>query len=1724
MKEEKSKKGKQEKSRSRQNSKSSLSEQQTATLALKKNTLSAKLSANNVNKNSPKALFNWMRRKGSSQNEDSVDDNTNGASCASSSSDTGNASSSRRWSLSESTKGDSKRPLPSSLEVLESCDTLRELAAGITECTRGYITPDLNDLKNWHTLSLNARGCNKAKRIKFVTDVDRLPFHQLYSGLPVPFMRPSANDDEDMDEAANGFDVEPNDSETDKWNFIANRGFIRIYHRNENRHTTVTADLNISCLGLCQIVARKFNVDKQDAQHVGEGEVCTTNLADNGHHLYIQSGSKLHPFSRRLNPDEQPLKIQKQWLQDLGYTEDDNLQLQGRTSIQHLVRFIYTDSEEEMVFRGLREILTLELMASKTSSMSWIAALQVLDLNLKRKTSMIPVGGTSTDVQREDDESDEDENIEMQNEGAVFDLTGMDVWMHDRQAYIEHELKNCDFNQHVVELSFRSNILSTTPAITCTFTKLTTLDLSNNRLTDISSQLASACPKLAKLGLSDNRFTIIPVVIQFMSVLQVLDVSNNKLIGLGSYTLPTSLVVLQLHKNQITSFDRCVERLTNLNTLDLSHNLIRKLPDLKLPHLVYLNLNGNSLSRADLTGLRLRTMLCKANFLTLIQMDLTLMTELNLSRNKIATLPDMFDRATSLKILNLTDNQLNELPKSITSLFRLEVLKVRRNQLWSLPSMGEFRHLHELDVAQNNLTYLPDNLFQLPLLKILNASSNQIQSLPNLLWKLQSRMSTPSLTLIDPDNQTDPVLDINSANDLTESDVFFKDEVTQVTTPNYINDINSQWDLKPLKRVGSDHTDLAQVKEYDAVLSTPRRMSAECDQLGLRAEVKRIPVQDSATDFNTALISSHLPRDKSGSSSADTTPNSLTSNTRVGPSLVSSNPQIGPTASLCKEEREKGEKSRSWSMRRKSKGTKPVSFHPQCTIEILYLGKNKLQTDCLKECISQMTALRELHISNNNISELRYLNGLTNMEILNMNSNGVMNVHGDVEYLRNLRALSLSDNRLSTLPLSMTKLVRLEMLELSDNNIRHDGVHKWTWTSNPGLRVLNLARNKYLGISNLSDITSLTNLEVLDLDGVILPCRHKVTHQPGYPQSTGRLYSATQACIVCFNNSIPPNLLETIRLGPNDYPRPNLYKKPTRNGSFSSAQQQGLLDVTMSGGQTAFSPASELQAEKNKLPLQSGITQSYTDNKLIGQFAYTLNGCDFSEVNSDPIPFDISTSHRVFGIFDAYGATDDGSVTSNASKVCSTVAKVACESFMTTFWDAIVRAYDGIDVDNNISRSLRRAVLGINRVIDERLPDDSQWNGCNMGVLCISRTRVWAANCGTTLSVLCRNGQAVPLSTKHTGKNREERMRVLQRGGNISKEGHLFGLVEGSRGLGMFALQPFLNAGPHVVDHHISHDDEFIIMACHGLWSCMSFQYAVEIVRHEYSSERAAQTLRDRASMLGVSRSITVIVIFTPKIRRALRKEGLTSSLRPRRSLDRPMVEVSAPHGKVTLVFTDIQDSTELWEEEEDAMREAVRIHNELIRKLLLEHGGYEVKTEGDAFMIAFDTSLAALRWALHAQTSLIGVRWSDAILSRRSCMEIMMKGDDDSEQLVFKGLRVRMGIHTGCPDCEADPITGRMDYFGPMVNRSARVSALGQGGQIVISKHVWEEVQGDVGNDTEVSVLGSYNLKGMKQQETIRQILPISLHCRSEYFKKICAPPPVLMTQESKLISSVKT
>jgi predicted ATPase/class 3 adenylate cyclase len=162
----------------------------------------------------------------------------------------------------------------------------------------------------------------------------------------------------------------------------------------------------------------------------------------------------------------------------------------------------------------------------------------------------------------------------------------------------------------------------------------------------------------------------------------------------------------------------------------------------------------------------------------------------------------------------------------------------------------------------------------------------------------------------------------------------------------------------------------------------------------------------------------------------------------------------------------------------------------------------------------------------------------------------------------------------------------------------------------------------------------------------------------------------------------------------------------------------------------------------------------------------------------------------------------------------------------------------------------------------------------------------------------------------------------------------------------------------------------------------------------------------------------------------------------------------------VTLLFTDIEGSTRLWESEPERMAPALRRHDELVRSAIEEAGGYVFKTIGDAYCAAFWTAEAAVGAALSTQRALGSEPWPTS-----------------------RPVRVRMGLHTGaCEERDGD-------YFGPVVNRVARLEAVAHGGQVVLSGTTAELVSGSLPDGAGLRDLGLHRLKDLGRPEQVYQV-----------------------------------
>jgi len=192
------------------------------------------------------------------------------------------------------------------------------------------------------------------------------------------------------------------------------------------------------------------------------------------------------------------------------------------------------------------------------------------------------------------------------------------------------------------------------------------------------------------------------------------------------------------------------------------------------------------------------------------------------------------------------------------------------------------------------------------------------------------------------------------------------------------------------------------------------------------------------------------------------------------------------------------------------------------------------------------------------------------------------------------------------------------------------------------------------------------------------------------------------------------------------------------------------------------------------------------------------------------------------------------------------------------------------------------------------------------------------------------------------------------------------------------------------------------------------------------------------------------------------------------------------PDGVVTLVFTDIEGSSALWDALGDGMVGLLRVHDAVMRRAIERHRGYEVNTAGDSFLVAFSEASEAIAFCIEVQQQLARQDWA--------VLDALAGYDSAPSSGVAGGLRVRMGVHTGRPWVRRDPTTRRMDYGGPMCNRAARVSSAAHGGQVLVSEPAWAAAKAHLGDDVHVTDLGHHALRGLDRSEHIRQALPRAL------------------------------
>jgi predicted ATPase len=203
-----------------------------------------------------------------------------------------------------------------------------------------------------------------------------------------------------------------------------------------------------------------------------------------------------------------------------------------------------------------------------------------------------------------------------------------------------------------------------------------------------------------------------------------------------------------------------------------------------------------------------------------------------------------------------------------------------------------------------------------------------------------------------------------------------------------------------------------------------------------------------------------------------------------------------------------------------------------------------------------------------------------------------------------------------------------------------------------------------------------------------------------------------------------------------------------------------------------------------------------------------------------------------------------------------------------------------------------------------------------------------------------------------------------------------------------------------------------------------------------------------------------------------------------------PASTADRPAEVLAFLFTDIEGSSLRWLDHRVAMQSAVRMHDDLLRDAIRAFDGEVFKTTGDGFYAAFRLPAGALSAAIAAQQALAARDWSGV-----------------------GGLTVRMAVHVGTAERRGD------DYFGPALNRVARLLALGHGGQVLLTSSAAELILAEREHAYALRSLGAHPLDDPHQPVELHQVDVRGLRCEFPPLRTIANRRSNLPRQTSELI-----
>jgi len=1133
--------------------------------------------------------------------------------------------------------------------------------------------------------------------------------------------------------------------------------------------------------------------------------------------------------------------------------------------------------------------------------------------------------------------------------------------------------------------------------------EIITLNLSRNLSLDVPKDFIQSCINLREIKFMGNEALRLPTSFSLASRLTYLDVSNNCLEELS-------------HAN--------LDRLHGLVSIKLSNNKLTELPSYfgNFPSLRSLNISSNSFQEFP-------SFLC--NLKSLVNLDI--------SFNNIASIPNI-GKLRTLERLWMTNNMLSgPLDKTFKDLVNLREIDARFNAINNIDNLSLLPRLEQLFAGHNAISrfrgsfpklrslfldHCPMTQFDIdapmPTLTTLNIASAKLVQFRESLFD-----NVPSLTkmVLDKNHFVSMPSNIGKLRRLEHFSMIKNPLAALPVTIGCLTELKylnlRECNLSRLPRELWHCAKLETLNVSSNVLETfPKHGSSPPqtpgEPLGMSGATQGTAGTPSFEELGT--VEENDERRPSQTSGAASSGDSPASGYRK-PSVASSSGQGARKVSTARSATDG-----SSFLRKDSNFSQHVATTFAGSLRHLYLADNRLEDDIFRE-LSLIPELRVVNISYNELTELPQglLKRWPLITELYLSGNELTSLPSDdLEEGSNLKILHINANRFQVLPAELCKVSKLASLDVGSNALKYNvsnWPYDWNWNWNRNLRYLNFSGNKRLEIkpniaslgppaanaTDLTDFNSLTHLRVLGLMDVTLTT-------PTIPEENEDRRVRTSASLA---GSLAYGMADTL----------------------GKTEHLSIIDMMV--------PRLKPDNVETLVGMFDGQTQS-TGGSKIAKFLH-----------------------------ENFTSTFSTELRKMRSEEKETPLDALRRTFLALNKDMAVAAYKSLD--DHAIRQYRRGTP-TTKLLNQ---DDIQAGGVAT-VMYLNNMDLYVANVGDAQAILVKSdGSMRYLTRTHDPAEAQERARIRAAGGFVSRNGRLNDMLPVSRAFGYFQLMPAVIAAPYTQHVTLTEQDEMIILASKELWDYVTPDVVVDVTRAERSDLMvAAQKIRDLVVSFGASNKLMVMILGVSDLKKRERykfrgfsmgpssfpeEQIIPSTKRTKKPRDMPgdsrlarFDYVDAPTGELAIIFTDIKKSTGLWETCPDAMHSAIQIHNDILRRQLGIIGGYEVKTEGDAFMVAFATTTAALLWCFNCQNQLLEAEWPTEILEQPQCQVQY----DTEKNIIFRGLSVRMGIHWGEPVSEKDPVTNRMDYFGPMVNRASRISAVADGGQIFVSSDFMGDIQ----------------------------------------------------------------